>query len=329
MHLVARQASVTDFDAMMRLCRHHNEPVEPNRREWEALWRADSTVGVVVDDITRNGPDRALAIMLGVFITDPCLRTLLAAKEPFIHGRLAASSASLVPIRDFGALNSGDGLNMVIAYVGWEGEKYYEAPAPNIRAVVVNAFADRHGGNRLKWLLGEVGGVDLLDLTHRSGGTVLNDYAEWAEEHGMESAPRRPYLVGVHRDDALESENQWLIRMFTYFPPRFHFTEPQRRILALAREGFTDAEVAQELGVSADAVKKRWGTIYDRVKEVFPNLLPASPLGGRGVEKRRALISHLRERPEELRPYERRFNEPMPEHLQNDRRSAGQEPEED
>jgi DNA-directed RNA polymerase specialized sigma24 family protein len=206
-------------------------------------------------------------------------------------------------------LNAGDGVNMLVAYMGWEGPDYHAPPAPSLRAVVVNAFADRHGGNRLKWLLGEVGGPQLLDLTTRAGCRIHNDYETWASAHGMADAPKRPYLMGVSREVALQVENQWITRMFTYFPPRFHFTEPQRRILVLAREGYTDAEIGAEISVSPDAVKKRWGAIYDRVEEVFPHLLPESPLGGRGAEKRRALLAHLRERPEELRPYDRRVAE--------------------
>jgi len=309
MHLVARQANRLDFEAMMRLCRINGEAVDANREEWDALWRADSTVGVVVEDLTRK-ENRVLALLIGAFLTDEFLETCVTAEEPYVHARIAREPGSLMPIEEFGPRNVGDGLNLLIAYVGWEGSEYYVTPAPNLRAVVVNAFADRHGGNRLRMLLGEVGGPDLLDLTSRSGGRILNDYATWCEANGMIDHPRRPYLVGTSREDAMNSENQWLIRMFTYFPPRFHFTEPQRQTLLFAREGLTDAEIAVELRISADAVKKRWGSIYERVYEVFPTLLPESPLGGRGAEKRRALLAHLRERPEELRAYERRVGAP-------------------
>jgi DNA-binding CsgD family transcriptional regulator len=143
----------------------------------------------------------------------------------------------------------------------------------------------------------------LLDLTTRSGCRILNDYADWAEQNGKLDAPKRPYLMGVSREDALHIENQWMARMFTYFAPVFHFTEAQRQILVLAREGFTDVEIAEQLSITSDAVKKRWSAVYARVHSVFPDLLPESPLGGRGAEKRRALLAHLRERPEELRAY--------------------------
>jgi hypothetical protein len=303
MHLVARLATPDDFPSMMRLCRPNGEAVEQNRREWATVWGGDATAGVVVEDLAVREGDRVRALMVATAIADDFLHHLEAAREPFVLRRLIETPGAQTPAAKFGRLNAGHGLNLLIAYMGWEGEVYHEEPAPNLRAILVNAFADRHGGNRLRWLLGEVGGPELLDLTTRSGCRILNDYEAWAHENGMLDAPKRPYLMGVSREDALRIENQWMTRMFTYFPPVFHFTELQRQILVLAREGHTDAEIGEQLGVSADAVKKRWGGIYERVGDVFPGLLPESPLGGRGAEKRRALLAHLRERPEELRAY--------------------------
>lgn len=305
MHLIARQPTVADFGTMMRLCRNNGEPELPNRREWDALWTVDSTCGVVIEDMTAE-EDPARAFLVGAFIRNEFLEECIAASEPFILSKIAANpKRALTPVSEFGTLNAGEGLNLLIAYMGWEGPDYHVAPAPNLRAIAVSAFADRHGGNRLNWLVGEVGGPNLLDLTTRAGCRILNDYPAWNDQ--VEG--KRYYLMGLSRETAMQVENQWITRMFTYFPPRFHFTEPQRRILVLAREGHTDAEIGGEIGVSPDAVKKRWGAIYDRVEEVFPSLLPESPLGGRGAEKRRALLAHLRERPEELRPYDRRVAE--------------------
>jgi hypothetical protein len=176
-------------------------------------------------------------------------------------------------------------------------------PAPNLRAMVCNAFAERHGGNRHRFIFGEARGEPFVELAFRSGFRVLNDYSQWAERHP--SLPIRPYVVGVSRQEALTKENQWLLRLFTYYPPRFHFTSYQRQILLLAREGYTDNEIAALVGARPEAIKKRWSGIYDRVHEIFPNLLPSNGPSKRGQEKRRALLAHLRDRPEELRPYVR------------------------
>jgi hypothetical protein len=54
-------------------------------------------------------------------------------------------------------------------------------------------------------------------------------------------------------------------------------------------------------------VKARWRTIYDRVDAVAGALMPPAADGRnsstrRGPEKRRRVLEHLRQHPEELRP---------------------------
>jgi hypothetical protein len=69
--------------------------------------------------------------------------------------------------------------------------------------------------------------------------------------------------------------------------------------------GRTDPETADELVVSLSAVKRCWESVYARASLGLPELLPDDSLylaGGRGMEKRRRLLSYLREHAEELRP---------------------------
>jgi|SRR5665213_613462 len=68
------------------------------------------------------------------------------------------------------------------------------------------------------------------------------------------------------------------------------------------------------LGTSLPAVKKIWVSIYRRVEECLPELVPDLlpsdiPAAGRGREKRRHLLAYLREHPEELRPVSRVFRQ--------------------
>lgn len=287
---------------MMRLCRIHGEPEASNFKEWNALWSCDSTVGVVIEDISRKEL-KEVSILVCSFVDDSFVSEAISSFQLYILGRLATRKNGLLPLKAVGRVNAGTGLNLLMAYIGWVGEEYKVAPAPNLRAMVLNAFADRHGGNQLKFMFGEVAGPELMQLASAMGCRVVNSYDEWFKNNEALVGSRRPYLLGITKEEGLRTENQWVHKMFTYFQPKFHFTESQQVILVLAREGYTDSEIGQEIGVSPDAVKKCWSAIYARVAEVFPDLLPESPSGGRGVEKRRALLSHLRERSEELRPF--------------------------
>ncbi len=314
MHLVARQIRPDDIETVLRICCPGSdtdlEMAQRVRDEWNALWSNGVNLGVAVEDLEARQQPHVVGLLWAIFIEDDFLKEALTNKDPFIVSRVASlcrqGRSPLLEEEDLAIRNAGSGLNMLICNLGWEGEDHKVYPAANIRSFVVNAFVERHGGYRLQHLIGELGGIELLELATKSGCTVLNEYRDWTLENNMVDHPRRPFLVGASRPQALQSENYWMVRMFTYFPPRFFFTISQRAILLFARDGYTDTEIADELGTTSDAVKKRWAGIYERVAAVLPGLLPESPTGGRGAEKRRALLAHLRDRPEELRPFERR-----------------------
>lgn len=76
-------------------------------------------------------------------------------------------------------------------------------------------------------------------------------------------------------------------------------------LLAAALDGQTDAELSADLGVSIEATKKRWLSIFERVESFKPEiLLSAGASGpGRGPQKRHRVVAYVRAHPEELRPF--------------------------
>lgn len=311
MHLVASHLTTEHWPDVLRLCHPKIEPGSSTaleyERDWHDLWDHATVLGVAVVDFNEQ-PHLVRGLMVTAFITYEAYAAACESTVPQLLRRTIRGARAGEPVFEqesaFPVLNGSDGLVSLVCYVGWDGEDYTSENAARLRTVVTNAYAERHSGYRLRAVIGELGGDKLLDLTRRIQLGILNDYAGWALENGQLDAPKRPYLVGIERAEALQSENHWLMRLFTYFPPRFLFTSQQQEILLRAREGRTDSEVAEELEISLDAVKKRWSAIYIRANERMPGLLPESPEGGRGVEKRRAILQHLRDRPEELRPYQ-------------------------
>lgn len=276
--------------------------------EWRLLWKGISPHGVVIEDLDL-APPNPVGIMVAAIVSEVCFRTYISAKQPPLLAdlcrRIEDGQAMALSPAEIGAANAGAGCCLLIAYFGWGAINEESELSVNVRACIATAYAERFAGNRLKAMFGEVDGDYVLGVALSYGNRVLNDYPDWYERFPPLDG-RRARIVGVEREDGLKSGNFWLQRMFSYFPPKFLFTEPQRQTLRLAREGFTDVEIAAALGVSADSIKKRWTSIYDRVKEVLPGLLPDSPGAGRGTEKRRAVLHHLRDRPEELQPFARR-----------------------
>jgi hypothetical protein len=305
MVLVSRLATVNDFSTAAELCHSRGDSLNAREAIWESLWDRAHPFGIVLTDYSSR-ERRDVAVLIGAFIDDQLAALTKSSRVPGAYQRSLTDHSidhgGFVRPDEVGLSNAGSGLHLYMAHVGWAVKEHGRAPAPSVRAIAWSAFLERHGGNRLQSVLGEATGQEAARIASRAGWAVWNGYERWANQKNVDPGTQ-PILVGVDREAALQAESPWLVRMFTYFPPRFHFTQHQREILLLAREGLKDQEIANAIGASPEAIKKRWTAIYERVADVFPDMLPAGRAAGRGTEKRRALLSHLRDRPEELRPY--------------------------
>jgi hypothetical protein len=79
----------------------------------------------------------------------------------------------------------------------------------------------------------------------------------------------------------------------------------EQRLLAAALAGKTDAELSADLGLSIEAIKKRWMSIFERVDQFKPEILSRADADtdGRGPQKRHRVVAYIRTHPEELRPF--------------------------
>jgi DNA-binding CsgD family transcriptional regulator len=314
MHLSTREATPDDFGQMMRLC--HPEPnpdIARLRHEWDILWAHASMMTLLVEDRDLPKDRRALSLMGAIFVRDRFLQESISARQPFAVSRLVAEleegERHLLSDTELGMQNARDGVVMFVLFLAWQPNGHEHIREETLRSLLVNGFAERFQGNNIKWIVGETAGTIHREIALRTGCEVLNSYAQYNSRPEAEASSFQPALVGVSRDGGMKMENYWFHRMFTYMTPQFCFTDSQRQVLLLARHGLTDVEIAADLAVTPDAVKKRWTAIYERVDAVMPGLLPESPSGSRGAEKKRALLAYLRDRTEELRPFERRAQE--------------------
>jgi len=134
----------------------------------------------------------------------------------------------------------------------------------------------------------------------------------------MLAAVRQQQLEGViaKRKDSLyepgKRTGSWVGGLFLYHRPKFGFNRSEQRLLVSAIAGGTDEELSDRLGTSLSTIKKTWLSVYSRVTTCFPDLLPDhcpsnESTAERGKEKRRRLLTYLREHPEELRPVSRKL----------------------
>lgn len=320
MYLVYRPLEAADIPACLALVpqdyAEHPE-VRPRAADvWRQLLAAGSLNGMALEDLTLPPGERLVAFGMSAFVTPAFMAATQRDPIPGLAAQvarrtLAGNSPVLTPDAVRRA-NSGPGLNLLVLH-------YAEAPRnptpqrlAEVRGKQVETFFFVHGGYRFAEMLVEHRDDRLRQFALDTGFRIRAEYDAYYRSHPRPSGPC-PTLLGITREETLPHPGQHVARLFLYTPPRFYFKPREQALLWRALRDETDEEMASALGLSVDAVKKRWAGIYDRVTDITPTLLfpeppeeaPPEPRRGpekRGHEKRRHLLRYLRLHPEELRP---------------------------
>lgn len=206
-----------------------------------------------------------------------------------ILAREQAGEALLLRPQRVASLNATEGLGLVFM-------AYKMVASPEEQSVVIPAMFENfrlfHAGYYCPLSLHPPGNTSRGDVSLRglgfrpigSGSVWLLDIAE------VEKAPFNPFIV-----------------LARSLPPRFGFSTGEKDLLMQALLGNNDVEIAAELALSVETIKKRWRVIFDRVSErpelrILPQPVESEE-AKRGPEKRGALLKYLHGHLEELRPY--------------------------
>ena len=211
--------------------------------------------------------------------------------------------------------NSRGGLNLVCWEAGFRPE--YEAQG-EVQRFMMLAFIQMHRGYLWKEAISvQSWSGDHLDFILKTGGCLWDSHASGYTptlREDLSEIASKPHIVGVTRDLELKRQRDWggswVGALFDYHPPMLGFNRSEQRLLSCALSGATDEQLAEMLGTSLPTVKKIWISVYHRVEDCLPELIPDphpsdTPASSRGKEKRRHLLAYVREHPEELRPVSR------------------------
>jgi hypothetical protein len=260
-------------------------------------------------------------VNVNVFVNDDFMQELKTPPHfwmgPELTKRIVRGDSPLLSKKQLRDANSRGGLNLI----AWEGCASHQFEAdPELHRCGMEGFIQANLGylwkeaissqpesaGRLQQLI-KTGGL-LWDAATDSYVDCLNGDAE--------AIVGKPHVIGIRRKELAEqpwaSAGSWVGRIFDYHPPVLGFTRSEQRVLTAARTGATDEQLSSTLGTSVPTIKKTWASIYHRVADRLPDLVPdalQSDAGGapRGREKRRDLLAYVREHPEELRPVSRKL----------------------
>jgi DNA-binding CsgD family transcriptional regulator len=262
------------------------------------------------------GPTGAviLGASIGAFVREDFVRDLKTPPHFWICAelvrRIRKGNSPILSDKEIREANSCVGLTSVV----WQSAVRLDVPGGPERAHQSNlTFFGGMRGFRLNEVLAQMESVEHAENVAATGGLVFNP-ASGRHEKFPEPITAdwvgRPHVAGLNRESAETQLGSWAASMFRYQPPRIGFTESQQRLLMAALQGGSNQELADQLGVSAFAVKRTWRAIYDRASDRIPELV-ADPAPdsrpGRGKEKKGHLLAYVNEHPEELRPVTRKF----------------------
>jgi len=285
---------------------------------WRHLLGSAAVNNAVFERLDRK---HATIVGLGfaVFVRDEFMREIKTAPIPWIGPELArrvtGHDSPVLTDDEMRDANSGAGLSEVV----WEGTGTPEfARTMDFYHHMVGAYVEEHRGFLLKEMItAQAESVERLLWVVEAGGLYWNPAHQRYETTSSEPPEvfaAQPHLVGITRELENVRPGSWIGTLFNYRPPRFGFSRGEQQLLQSALKSLhgTDQELAGTLHLSVPTVKKMWGSIYRRVADCDPELIPDSALAEsgtheRGREKRRSLLAYVREHPEELRLHSRKL----------------------
>ena len=277
---------------------------------WQDFIASETVAFCLVEDLSLPHPRSIETFAAGVFVSEEFARSFLAKPQPYlsalIYEEILANRSPVLTLPQIGRANSGRGLYSVTLHFDFR-QRDFSSPRmlPILAASAESGYFFRMG-YRLNAYMGEVHGRQAASYLRSAGlGVIEFPDQPCAGSAGFGPDDVRPYLVFQCKEDVQPSLVHRHARFFYTPPPILGFSLAERRVLERTLLNESDAEIADDLAISFDAVKKTWRHIFERVDRVASHLIPVGegPPDRRGREKRRHLLHYLQTHLEELRPY--------------------------
>ncbi len=278
-------------------------------RALRMLVDSPSFAGVVIRPTDSAGRTAILGSAASVFVSEAFALSEVERPRPGLAARVLlaqlAGQTVVLSRKEIAQANGTAGLNAVTLWAKWRPDISSRQLVDSIVLEFATSYATLHAGYSFRRVLFEIYDDRDLALLRSTGvGRILNfDQTHCHTTYG---------LSVVDPESSRTLAASVVGRNFNQRRPVLSLTSADQDLLLAALDGdLHDADLAIRLKISLPAVKRRWSALYSRVEASDPsffhdeqtNAIPERKQGGRGFEKRRRLLHHLRDHPEELRPF--------------------------
>jgi hypothetical protein len=307
-------ACVAVVDRNPEIARRYGRAIASLRLAWRYLIGGEG-MRTSVFEVQEGARTRIWGVGVGVFVHDAFLHALKTPPMfwfgPELAQRVARGDSPILSDEEVRDANSTDGLNLLV-WVNWSLPEFTKRPDAN--RLKVSAFLESYRGFRIKEAItDQVESAERLQWAIDAGGLLWDPVTgQYVKPVGRDLADisSQPHVVGTTAEVEASRLGSWIGPLFDYHTPRVGFSPGEQRLLMAALPGRTDEELCRDLGTTVPAVKSTWRTIFSRAATRLPDLFEETTrmdahTGERGKERRRRLLTYLRDHPEELRPLSR------------------------
>jgi hypothetical protein len=271
----------------------------------------DRPATTTIEDPTRPYPASLEGFGLSVFVTDAFVEEVLAHPRPYLaetfFNRMLDGRSPLLSPSETRAANSSSGLNVLVVHFGRRDPDMTNERSRRLQQAGSAAFYFTHAGYRVKALVNEVFGLQEAQYMEAGGFRRIDDFRNPSHpELASVAADQWPYLFALRKEWIVPGAVNQLGFLFHPLTPQLGLSPSEQGVLLRALLNESDRQIADDSGITVDAVKKTWRRLYERMTLTAPHVLGAEAPGkapGRSTEKRRHLLEYMRTHPEELRPF--------------------------
>lgn len=269
---------------------------------WKSLINSRSFTSAVIQADSSIAGHRIVGFGASVFVQPGFVDEEFSRPRPGLNARVFASIDSgksvVLSERELRAANATGGLDSLILYGSWRHDILSPEGVHEVCSCLGFSYVDNHRGYRINRLIGETVG--------KEERIALEASRVWRAFRHLDEPGREPWSLWIiTKEDSLAVKANIINPLFIHKEPVLGLRDADQQLLLAAINGLTDGELSLKLGLTLNAVKKRWVSIFDRTIEAQPALFPAISVNGaqtRGRQKRHHVLAYVRAHMEELRP---------------------------